>query len=98
MFEILADKRTSALTSPGIFASGKTLFSGLDFALTLNKFGRELFEKIAGADGVKKLSENSCLIEKTIFRGKTVLVGIYHDNSEYPSEFVIPEKYEFELE
>ena len=65
---------------------------------TLNKFEKELFEKIANADGVKRLSQNSCIIEKAMFRGKTVLVGIYHDDSEYPSEFVIPEKYKFDLD
>jgi hypothetical protein len=98
MFEISADKRTSALTGPGIFASGKTLCSGPDFALTLNKFAKDLFDRIASADGVERLSENSCIIEKALFREKPVLLGVYRDNSEYPSEFVIPEKYKFELE
>ena len=98
MFEILAGKSRSALTGPGIFALGKTLCSGPDFALTLNKHGKDLFKQIAGADGVKRLSEKSCVIEKALFRGKTVLVGIYHDDSEYPSEFVIPEKYKFDLD
>ena len=98
MFEIRVGKRTSTLRGPGIFAWGKTLFSGPDFTLTLNKFGKELWLQIAAADGVEKISENSCVIKTALFRGKTVLVGIYHDDSEYPSEFVIPEEYEFELE
>jgi hypothetical protein len=98
MFKILTDKRTSALMGPDICASGRTLCSGPDFALTLNKFEKELFKKIATADGVEKLTENSCVIKNALFRGETVLVGIYHDNSEYPSEFVIPEKHRYELE
>lgn len=96
MFEILAGKKTSALKGEEIFASGKTLFSGSDFVLTLNRYGKETFEKIAAADGVDKIG-GMCIIEKALFRGETVLVGICQDNSEYPSEFVIPEKYEFKL-
>lgn len=96
MFEISANKNTATLMGEGISASGKTLFSGSDFVLTLNKYGKETFERIAAAEGVKKIG-GMCIIEDALFEGKKVLVGICQDSSDYHSEFVIPEKYEFKL-
>jgi hypothetical protein len=98
MFEIEADKATSSLRGSGIFITAATLCCGPDFALTLNRFGKASFDQIANAKGVRKLSANACIIEGVLFRGKPVVLGIYCDDSDYHSEFAIPDKFRHSLE
>ncbi len=93
MFKIEADKRTSLLIGPDISVSAMILCCGGDFSLTLNRFAKASFDQIAAAKGVRKIAENACIIEGVLFQNKPVVLGIYHDESFFPSEFAIPEKF-----